>query len=403
MNANADSRMLTCPYCGSTQMIVENDTVTIERIRKQTELERQQAWKDVELTKLQHEKEKAQNQQQRETIQEFKKSKFRIFILIFLLFCVGSCITSFSEGYLIRGFISLVQSILLTIAWLLGMQIIKGKKPIVHILLSAIALLLIIPYLKIDDYVSKNTTYIWPSSGIGLMLPQPESDKGEINYDSAKYFSLDVYGVSAEQYQKYLSACKDRGFTLESEVISESFYANNAEGYRLSLRYSSETKDLSIHLDAPKVEEEATATIESDAAVIVPNDASQPVDSENFPETAVPTNSPVEPTAVPIIANIPTALPTESLEMIDGMRKEFKEAMDSFEAFFDQYVAFMQKYKSAPTDLSLLADYAKFMAQYTDMMQKMDAWDDGTLSNAELSYYIAVTSRISQKLLTVAQ
>ena len=110
MNANADSRMLTCPYCGSTQMIVENDTVTIERIRKQTELERQQAWKDVELTKLQHEKEKAQNQQQRETIQEFKKSKFRIFILIFLLFCVGSCITSFSEGYLIRGFISLVQS-----------------------------------------------------------------------------------------------------------------------------------------------------------------------------------------------------------------------------------------------------------------------------------------------------
>lgn len=41
-------------------------------------------------------------------------------------------------------------------------------------------------------------------------------------------------------------------------------------------------------------------------------------------------------------------------ELVDGLRPEFKEAMDSYEAFYDEYCAFMKKYMKNPTDLKLL-------------------------------------------------
>ena len=86
------------------------------------------------------------------------------------------------------------------------------------------------------------------------------------------------------------------------------------------------------------------------------------------------------------------------------MRPEFKEAMDSYEAFFDEYVAFMEKYAASDgNDLSLLSDYASYMSKYADMMADLEAWDSADMNTAETAYYIEVQSRISQKLLEVAE
>ena len=81
---------------------------------------------------------------------------------------------------------------------------------------------------------------------------------------------------------------------------------------------------------------------------------------------------------------------------------DFKVAMDSYEAFFDEYVAIMKKYKENPADMSILADYATYMGQYADMMQKFEAWENEDLNKAELAYYIDVQARITKKLLEVA-
>lgn len=86
----------------------------------------------------------------------------------------------------------------------------------------------------------------------------------------------------------------------------------------------------------------------------------------------------------------------------DSIRPEFKEALDSYEAFFDEYCAFMKKYEKSPNDLTLLADYADYISKYADVMSKMEALDDGSLTDAELKYYIDVTGRISKKLVDVA-
>ena len=86
----------------------------------------------------------------------------------------------------------------------------------------------------------------------------------------------------------------------------------------------------------------------------------------------------------------------------DDIRADFKAAMDSYEKFFDEYVAIMKKYKENPTDMSILTDYATYMGQYADMMQKFEAWENEDLSKAELAYYIDVQARITKKLLEVA-
>ena len=98
-----------------------------------------------------------------------------------------------------------------------------------------------------------------------------------------------------------------------------------------------------------------------------------------------------------------TTTPTETTDTNTGeIRADFKAAMDSYEKFFDEYVAIMKKYKENPTDMSILTDYATYMGQYADMMQKFEAWENEDLSKAELAYYIDVQARITKKLLEVA-
>jgi len=101
--------------------------------------------------------------------------------------------------------------------------------------------------------------------------------------------------------------------------------------------------------------------------------------------------------------SIEATTPATTEETVDAeIDPDFKAAMDSYEAFFDEYVAIMKKYKANPTDLSILTDYATYMGQYADMMQKFEAWENEDLNTAELAYYIDVQARITKKLLEAA-
>lgn len=85
-----------------------------------------------------------------------------------------------------------------------------------------------------------------------------------------------------------------------------------------------------------------------------------------------------------------------------GIRLEFKEALDSYEAFFDEYIEFMEKFSNSDNTLGMLADYASFLTKYTETLSAMTALDDGELSEEEAAYYLEVTTRINQKLLSIA-
>ena len=90
-------------------------------------------------------------------------------------------------------------------------------------------------------------------------------------------------------------------------------------------------------------------------------------------------------------------------ETEDGMRPEFKEAMDSYEAFMDEYVVFMEKYNEDPSDLSLLADYSVYLGKYAEFVEDFEKWENEEMNNTELNYYIEVQNRVNEKLLEVVE
>ena len=108
-------------------------------------------------------------------------------------------------------------------------------------------------------------------------------------------------------------------------------------------------------------------------------------------------------TAPPAIETAPDVTEGEKSNADDTtIDPDFKAAMDSYEKFFDEYVAIMKKYKENPTDMSILTDYAKYMGQYADMMQKLEDWENEDLNAAETAYYVDVQARITKKLLEIA-
>ena len=153
----------------------------------------------------------------------------------------------------------------------------------------------------------------------------------------------------------------------------------------------------------PTVSEEASSEDSSVAEESKENDESSESNESSENESIdeeISSEGENTPDEAESVTSEETEAPAENL--VDGMRPEFKEAIDSYEAFFDEYCEFMKKYNESPDDLTLLTQYAEYIAQYTDTMSKMEALDNGDMNDAETKYYIEVTSRINQKLLEIA-
>lgn len=93
----------------------------------------------------------------------------------------------------------------------------------------------------------------------------------------------------------------------------------------------------------------------------------------------------------------------QAAEPSGNLRPEFKEAMDAYEEFYQDYVDFMKKYKENPSDLTLLANYASMMSDAAEMEEKFSAWDQGEMNADELQYYMEVSSRVLKLLAEVTQ
>lgn len=81
---------------------------------------------------------------------------------------------------------------------------------------------------------------------------------------------------------------------------------------------------------------------------------------------------------------------------------DIKDALDSYEAFVDDYIEFMDRYKNSGDTASMMNDYLEYMQEYNELSQKIDAIDENSLSVADHAYYVEVMSRVSQKLLSAA-
>lgn len=79
---------------------------------------------------------------------------------------------------------------------------------------------------------------------------------------------------------------------------------------------------------------------------------------------------------------------------------EFKEYMDSYENFYDNYIEFMKKYNSDDANVTeMMLDYTNMLSDLSKWTEEIDKIDESTLSTADDAYFILVTLRIEKKLL----
>lgn len=209
----------------------------------------------------------------------------------------------------------------------------------------------------------------WPTSAIAQLLPVPEDlSNGVISSDREDYLSVYLGKLSKDDYQSYVEQCKEKGFTVDYSSSDDYYFANNSEGYRLSVDYDVDRRMMDVSVSAPV---ETTPT------------------SEATPE---PTETTTEE---------PTTDDTSS-EEVDP---DFKATMDSYETTINNYCNFMEKYNNAgPEDTAaMLADHTSYLQQYTETIDALNSIDEDSLSVADLAYYTEVNGRISQRLLEVGQ
>lgn len=219
-------------------------------------------------------------------------------------------------------------------------------------------------------------TLQWPESGAASLLPVPESTTGSISWESSDGLFAYVGDTSEEDYAAYVDACSAKGFSVDYNKGDTFYYADHADGYHLSLNYRGNDV-MSIRIER-KEEAASGNTSEADAPP-----ASESGDTSGTEESGSGAG--------------------ETGGTADGLRPEFREAMDSYEAFIDEYVAFMNKYaESDGSDPALLTDYASYMSRYADMVADFEAWENEEMNEAEAAYYLEVQTRVSQKLLEVS-
>ena len=434
----------------------DSDDVKIQKIKSQTE-------KEMVAEKIRKEEEQEKKKELKEEIEKFKKGKFSKLLIISTIICGLFTTVEFNDGFSTISFIPLIQTILFILSWLIGMQIIKTEKKKIYYLFAILGFVLIIPYLNGMNSDTKDLEKInWENIKLNEILPKPKTKKGEIRTNSNESLDIRYYNVLEKNYLSYIEECKEEGFNIDLETDDNSFEAYNKKGYYLNIRYDEKDKEMKIELESPmEMIEDSFPT--SDIAELLPKPKSSKghlewensdsflyyagdttdedfkdyvdelikkgfdvdfskgddyyyaynkdgyyvsINFEGFSIMRIKISSPSDDTEDEETSSndVEKNKETSSDDMVDGMRVEFKNAMDSYEEFIDEYVAFMKKYnKSDGSDLELIKDYTNYLEKYDKMVKAFEKWEGEDLNAKEEAYYLKVQTRVSKKLLEAVE
>ncbi len=474
-----DKTKIYCPYCGNSELIEESDAVKIQQIKSQTE-------KDLELTRLKNEQEKESKQESKEELKSFKKGLLSKLLIIFTIISALVCAVNLSSGISLTGIIALIQAVLYLAAWLMGMQVVKskGKK---YLLLTVIALILNIPFfmsLNDSSSVNKAEEFIWTDIELHEIVPETNSNIGEIMSNREDYLHIYVHNTSDIEYKEYIEDCKSMTFNIESKNFGNNYTAYNENGYEIRLWYNETDDELSITVEAPReMSDIKWPTLGPATMLPIPSSLYGSISYDNSnqfivyignisiedysnyvencinkgfsndysrsdehysatndegytlkinyvgfntieisikaPEKMSENDTSVEDSIIDseddsevdndaVNNNEKTENDTEASDNNEdkdsifdafGVTPEFKEAMDSYEEFFDEYIAFMEKYENSNYSVDLLNDYNNYMAQYAETMDEFEDIANQDLSIFDSAYYLKVQASISKKLL----
>lgn len=118
-----------------------------------------------------------------------------------------------------------------------------------------------------------------------------------------------------------------------------------------------------------------------------------PTEAEQATEAPEAEAEPTE--SVDAAAAIAEAVQNGDYSLVDP---DFKAMMDEYEAFYTDYIDFMNTYNESDDVSSLMSAYLDWMGRLTTWTEKIDAIDVDNLSPADDAYYVLVTLRIAKKV-----
>ena len=206
-----------------------------------------------------------------------------------------------------------------------------------------------------DD--EKEKAQYWTESDLGRVIPKPDVPVlKEDGRDDEECFMFDAYGMTMDDFNAYIDQCKEKGFT-EDVGEHEGFYsADNAEGYNIYAYYEEDNYNLSMTVSAPEKDKK-----------------SEEKDSKESKKKVNP----------------------------DEVSASVKKTLDTYEEFFDDYVAFMKKYNEGDYEDfdKALEEYSKYVDKYSDKYRELlDMAYDEELTGKDLDYYNEVVARIEKKV-----
>lgn len=167
------------------------------------------------------------------------------FVVLFLV--------ALAFGKFAAAIIAILQIAVAVIAVLMKKQIIKAPQSWLHIVALFLAVLLVLPYVGLFRINHGDAEkFAWSEILLADVIPEPKSHFGEVTANSDTYLALRVYRTSAGDYSKYVSTCKEKGFTTEPEQSENSYDAYNADGYKLSLYYDENDNEMKISVYSPE-------------------------------------------------------------------------------------------------------------------------------------------------------
>lgn len=134
------------------------------------------------------------------------------------------------------------------------------------------------------------STIVWPTTGMGSLIPQPKSNYGNIGVDSSIQFYASISNTTVEDFNAYIEECIKIGFNADSQRSDKVYHAYNADGDSLHLQYEGfSTMSISMYAASSDSSEESKAEVSESVEPEDSGDSSSVVEesSESAPEDQI--------------------------------------------------------------------------------------------------------------------
>lgn len=100
---------------------------------------------------------------------------------------------------------------------------------------------------------ASSTQEDWPTGPLAQMIPSMDRKCESVTESKESLYIRVSDRIEKKDFDSYVDKCEERGFTVDADEDGDGYIAYDSEGYKLSVQYSSYSKEITIDLDAPKV------------------------------------------------------------------------------------------------------------------------------------------------------